>query len=58
MSKELNESLCEIKAQVVIGSRAASRNYYITFTLPLPPSLKGFDLTVARIQRLRPDMPI
>ena len=58
MPTELKESICEVEAQVFISPRAAARDADIIIPLPLPPSLKGFDVTVARVDSLRPDMPI
>ncbi len=58
MSTDLKDALSKAEAQVVIGPRAAARDADMTLPLPLPPDLKGFDVSVVRVESLRPDMPL
>ena len=44
-------------AQVLIGPRTAARDAHFNIPVPLPPAWPGLDVTVARLETLRPDMP-
>ena len=58
MLTDLKDALSKAEAHVVIGPRAAARDSDMTIPLPLPPDLKGFDVSVVRVESLRPDMPL
>ena len=58
LSTDLQDALSKAEAQVVIGLRAAARDVDMINPLPLPPDLKGFDVSVVRVESLRPDMPL
>ncbi|MGP6088446.1 beta-galactosidase [Antarctobacter jejuensis] len=42
----------------VLGPRTSARDANMRLPVPLPPSLPGLDLTVLRVESLRPDMPL
>lgn len=42
----------------VIGPRFGARDAHMCTPVPLPPGLDGIDLTVSRVESLRPDMAI
>ncbi|MDU8910636.1 beta-galactosidase [Aestuariicoccus sp. MJ-SS9] len=44
--------------EVLIGPRSAARDAHFTIPVPLPPAWPGLDVTVSRLQTLRPDMPV
>jgi beta-galactosidase len=44
-------------AQVLIGPRTAARDAHFNIPVPLPPAWPGLDVTVSRLETLRPDMP-
>ena len=53
----LKVALAETQAQVVIGPRSGAKTQALSIPVPLPPAVPGLDVTVARIETLRPDMP-
>src|SRR6056297_3586598 len=54
----LCEALLNSGAQLLLGPRTAARDADFNIPVPLPPSLPGLDVTVARVESLRPDMPV
>lgn len=58
MPDDLKRALVSANAKVVIGPRSGARNGEMSIPTPLPPDLPGLDVTVARIESIRPDMPI
>ncbi|MGV6840235.1 MAG: beta-galactosidase [Planktomarina sp.] len=58
MSENLKSALRAASGHVVIGPRSAARDKDMCIPTPLPPNLPGLDVTVARVESLRPDMPI
>ena len=58
MPDDLKQALAECGAQVIVGPRGAARDGDMCIPNPLPPDLPGLDVTVARVESLRPDMPI
>ena len=58
MPSELKDALAQAKGQVVIGPRSAARDIDMTIPVPLPPDFPGVDVTVARVESIRPDTPL
>ena len=58
MDEGLKTALAASDAEVVIGPRSAARDADFAIPLPLPPSLADLDVTVSRVESLRPDMPV
>ncbi|MEZ5887933.1 MAG: beta-galactosidase [Paracoccaceae bacterium] len=56
MPEALREALAACAAEVVIGPRSAARDGHFSIPVPLPPAFPGLDVTVARVESLRPDM--
>ncbi len=53
---DLKTALANAEAQVVLGPRTAARDKDMVIPVPLPPDIPGIDVTVARVESLRPDM--
>ena len=58
MPDALQDALIASGAHVMMGPRSAARDAEFRIPLPLPPGVPGLDLTVARVESLRPDMPV
>lgn len=58
MPDDLKAALESATPQVVLGPRSAARDTHFRIPAPLPPAWPGSDLTVARVQSMRPDMPV
>ena len=58
MPDDLKEALAQCDAQVLIGPRSAARDEHMAIPVPLPPDLKDFNVTVTRVETLRPDILI
>ncbi|NIZ11876.1 beta-galactosidase [Phaeobacter sp. HF9A] len=59
MPQDLKSALAESDAQVLYGPRSGARDGHFSIpTSPLPPALTGLDVQVARVESLRPDMPV
>ena len=58
MPEQLKQDLAKCDARVLIGPRSAARDQDMGIPNPLPPNLPGLNITVARVESLRPDMPI
>ncbi|MFD1342169.1 beta-galactosidase [Litorisediminicola beolgyonensis] len=58
MSDALKERLASLGAALLLGPRSAARDADFTIPVPLPPALPGLDVTVSRLETLRPDMPV
>lgn len=54
----LKEVLASAGGPVVYGPRTAARDKHFRIPIPLPPAIDGIDVTVSRLQTLRPDLPI
>lgn len=57
LPQELKQALAQSSAQVVHGPRSGARDAHFSIPNPLPPALPGLDVTVTRVESLRPDMP-
>ncbi|WP_415921160.1 beta-galactosidase [Tateyamaria sp. SN6-1] len=58
MPDDLKTALNTADGQVIIGPRTGARDADFNIPTPLPPAWPGSDLTVSRVQSMRPDMPI
>lgn len=59
MPSDLKSALAASEAELLYGPRSAARDSHFSIpTAPLPPALPGLDVTVARVESLRPDMPV
>ncbi|RME15413.1 MAG: beta-galactosidase [Alphaproteobacteria bacterium] len=58
MTPELKAALAAGPGLAVIGPRAGARDADMRIPVPLPPDLPRLDLRVARLESLRPDMPV
>ncbi len=59
MADVLKTALAGSDAHVVYGPRSAARDVQFNIpTTPLPPALPQLDVTVSRLETLRPDMPV
>lgn len=59
LADEIKVALSASKAQVVLGPRTGARDAdFVMPHAPLPPAMPGLDVTVSRLETLRPDMPI
>ncbi|MGR3836744.1 MAG: beta-galactosidase [Cognatishimia sp.] len=57
MPEDQKQALAAASAQVVLGPRTAARDQDMSIPVPLPPAMPGLDVTVDRVESLRPDMP-
>jgi beta-galactosidase len=58
LSDNLKRALQNTHAQVILGPRTNAKTAALSIPVPLPPALEGLDVTVARVETLRPDMPV
>ena len=58
MPNELKKKLENSKAEILIGPRSSSKTKNLSIPSILPPNLSNFDVTVTRVQTLRPDIKI
>lgn len=58
LSEPLKRALSTTDAQVLIGPRSNAKTAALSIPLPLPPAIPGLDVTVSRVETLRPDMPL
>lgn len=58
MPQDLKKALSEADAEVVLGPRTAARTADMVIPVPLPPDVPGLDVTVSRVESMRPDMPM
>ena len=54
----LRQALNDAKGHVLYGPRTGARDEGFAIPVPLPPAIKGLDVTVSRVESLRPDMPV
>ncbi|MDE9449823.1 beta-galactosidase [Aliiroseovarius sp. Z3] len=58
LDPDLADALSNADAHVVYGPRTAARDQYFNIPDPLPPAIPKLNLTVSRIESLRPDIPV
>jgi beta-galactosidase len=57
LPEPLKRALAATPAQVLLGPRTNAKTAALAIPVPLPPAIPGLDVTVARVETLRPDMP-
>lgn len=59
MPQDLKAALADSGAEILYGPRSGARDEHFSIPAdPLPPALPGLDVTVSRVESLRPDMPV
>lgn len=58
LSEPLKEALAATKAQVILGPRTNAKTHNLSTPIPLPPAISGLNVTISRVETIRPDMPI
>ena len=58
MTDDLKSALSGSGCEVVLGPRSGARDAGFSIPVPLPPAIPGLDVTVSRVESLRPDMPV
>jgi len=54
----LMQAIDRCDAQVMFGPRTGSKTAEMSIPVSLPPAIPGLDVTVTRVESLRPDMPV
>ena len=54
----LMQAIGRSDAQVMFGPRTGSKTVEMSIPVPLPPAIPDLDVTVARVESLRPDMAV
>jgi len=57
LDARLEAAVAAADARVILGPRANAKTEAMAIPVPLPPDVAGIDVTVARVETLRPDMP-
>lgn len=57
MAQPLRDALSNAEGIVLYGPRSGARDEGFQIPIPLPPAIAGLDVTVSRVQTLRPDIP-
>ncbi len=58
LTAAFQQALATTQAQVILGPRTNAKTAALSIPLPLPPAVPGLDVTVSRVETLRPDMPV
>ncbi len=58
ITEELKKKLENSKSEILIGPRSSAKTKNISIPTTLPPNISNLDVTVTRVQTLRPDMNI
>jgi beta-galactosidase len=58
MTDDLKSTLAQSDAEVVLSPRSGARDARFCIPTPLPPAFPGLDVTVSRVESLRPDMSV
>jgi beta-galactosidase len=58
LSPALLNAIARTEAQVILGPRTGAKTAALSIPVPLPPAIPGLDVTVARVETMRPDMPV
>jgi beta-galactosidase len=58
LSRRMKDAISRTDAQVLLGPRTNAKTSALGIPVPLPPAIPGLDVTVTRIETLRPDMPV
>lgn len=54
----LKAAIANSDAQVILGPRTNAKTANLSIPTPLPPEIPGLDVTIARVETIRADMPI
>ncbi|MEX3017897.1 beta-galactosidase [Gymnodinialimonas hymeniacidonis] len=57
LTDALKAAIANTQAQVVLGPRTNAKTHALSIPVPLPPAIKNLDVTVSRVETLRPDSP-
>jgi beta-galactosidase len=57
-SMPLLNAIARSAAQVILGPRTGAKTAALSIPVPLPPAIPDLDVTVARVETMRPDMPV
>ena len=58
LPESLKDALSSCEGKVILGPRAGARTSEMQMPIPLAPDIPGLDVTVSRVESLRPDMPL
>jgi len=58
LSEPLKRALQSAQVDVLLGPRTNAKTTALAIPVPLPPALSGLDVTVGRVETLRPDMAV
>ncbi|MEJ6392704.1 beta-galactosidase [Gymnodinialimonas sp. 2305UL16-5] len=58
LSEPLKQAIAASDAQILLGPRTNAKSDALHIPVPLPPNIPGLDVTISRIETLRPDMPV
>jgi beta-galactosidase len=58
LSSALLNAIARTQAQVILGPRTGAKTAALSIPVPLPPAIPGLDVSVARVETMRPDMPV
>jgi beta-galactosidase len=58
LSPSLRHALEDSRCLLLLGPRTNAKTAALVIPIPLPPALPRLDVTVSRVETLRPDMPV
>ncbi|WP_071673345.1 beta-galactosidase [Nioella nitratireducens] len=58
LSDRFQAAMAAHDGPVILGPRTNAKTAEMHMPVPLPPAIPGLDVTVARVESLRPDMPV
>ncbi len=58
LSTDLLRAVEQANGTLIIGPRANAKTEHLSIPDPLPPNLPGLEALVARVETMRPDMPV
>ena len=58
MPEDLKQALYDCGCEVLLGPRSAARDPDFVIPVPLPPDFPDLEVTVSRVESLRPDSPL
>lgn len=58
LPEELKQAFVDASATIVLGPRTGARGKDFKIPVPLPPGILELDVTVSRVESLRPDTPL
>ena len=57
LTDAFKSAIAATDAQVILGPRTNAKTAALSTPVPLPPALPGLDVTISRVETLRPDSP-